>query len=55
LGDDVGRQPFFVITAARHLALCRTMLAEHTANPALGHIQRLPDMFDTHPAARRAQ
>jgi hypothetical protein len=31
------------------------MLAEHTANPALGHIQRLPDMFDTHPAARRAQ
>jgi hypothetical protein len=53
--NDVGRQPFFVITATRHFALRRTMLPEHTANPALGHIQRLPDMFDTHPAARRAQ
>jgi hypothetical protein len=37
--NDVGRQPFFIITAAWRLALRRTMLPEHPANPAIGHIQ----------------
>jgi hypothetical protein len=53
--NDVGRQPFFVITAAWHFALRRTMLSENPANPALGHIQRLPGMLDACPATRRAQ
>jgi hypothetical protein len=53
--NDIGRQPLFVVTATRRLALRRTMLTEHTANPALGHIQRLPDMLNAYPATRRAQ
>jgi hypothetical protein len=52
--NHVGRQSFFIFTAMWRFALCRTMLAEHPANPALANIQRLPDMFDTRLAASRA-
>ena len=53
--DDVGCQPRFICSPARPLALCRTVLAEHLTNAALGNIKHLPDMVNTCPATRRAQ
>lgn len=35
-GDDVFSERGFVICPTRHLALCRSMLPEHTAGPPLG-------------------
>jgi hypothetical protein len=53
--DDVGGQPFFIVTAARPFALSRTMLTEHLAKPALGNGKQAPDMRDASPATRGAQ
>ena len=44
--DDVVRQPFFVRCAARSLALCRPMLPECAASPALGNANGLPHIID---------
>ena len=35
--DEVGRQPPFILTAVRDLALRRAVLSENTAGHALGH------------------
>ena len=53
--DDVVRQPFFVRCAAWSLALCRPMLPECAASPALGYAKGLPHMIDALATARRAQ
>ena len=53
--DEVGRERLLVVTAPRHLALCRAMLTERPAGPALGDPQGLHDVLDTGAAARRAQ
>ena len=44
--DDVGRQPRFIVTAPRDLALRRAMLPERGTGPALGNRQRLSNMLD---------
>jgi len=54
-GDDVSSECGFVICPTRHLALCRSMLPEHMADPPLGHRHHAPNMIDTAPAARGAQ
>jgi hypothetical protein len=36
--------------AAWSFALCRTMLAEHLAQTALGNAEQTPGMFDARPA-----
>ena len=54
-GDNVFGQGSLVIRPTRHLALCRSMLPEHAADPPLGHRHHGPDMIDTAPAARGAQ
>lgn len=36
--DDIGGQTFLVLTAARHLALCRAMLTEHRTGATLGDV-----------------
>jgi hypothetical protein len=48
--DDMGGQPFFIITTTRLIALCRTVLAEHTTEPALGDAEQTPDMLNARPA-----
>jgi hypothetical protein len=53
--NDIRCQPLLITTPARYFALRRAVLSEDPANTALGHIQRLPDMGDTRPAARRAR
>jgi hypothetical protein len=53
--DDVLGQCSLVICPSRRLALCRSMLPEHAADPPLGHRHHAPDMIDTAPAARGAQ
>lgn len=53
--DDVVRQPFFVRCAAWSLALCRPMLPECAASPALGYAKGVPHMIDALATARRAQ
>jgi hypothetical protein len=52
--DDVLGQPFFVWQADGHLALCRAMLPQCAANPALRYAEGLPHMIDTSTAAGRA-
>jgi hypothetical protein len=44
-GDDVCRESGFVIRPARRLALCRSMLLEHTAGLPLGQRHPGPDML----------
>jgi len=53
--NDVGGQPFFVISPLRNVALRRTMLPEHTANPPLGQFQAGSHMVDAGTATRGAQ
>ena len=48
--DDVGRQPFFIVSTSWLLALCRTVLAEHRAKPALGDTEQTPDVLNAPPA-----
>ena len=53
--DDVGRQPLFIITAVRDLALRRTMLTERRTGAALGDGQLPSNMLDAGAATRGAQ
>ena len=52
--DDVGRQPLFIITALRDLALRRAMLAERRTGAALGDGQLASNMLDAGTATRGA-
>jgi hypothetical protein len=52
--DDIGRQPFLVITAPRDLALRRAMLAERRTGTALGDRQHASNMLDAGAATRGA-
>ena len=52
--DDVGRQPLFIITALRDLALRRAMLAERRTGAALGDGQLASNMLDAGAATRGA-
>ena len=52
--DDVVGERFFVIRPARHLALCRPVLAEHAAHAPLGYVQHLFYLVDAAPAPRGA-
>ena len=52
--DDVGRQPLFVVTALRNLALRRAMLAERRTGAALGDRQLAPNMLDAGTTTRGA-
>jgi len=53
--NDGGRQPRFIVTAPRDLALRRAMLTEGRTRTALGNRQRSSNMLDTGAAARGAQ
>src|SRR3546814_8655004 len=53
--NDIRGESCFVIGPARHLALCRSMLPEHAADPSLGHRHHHSDVIDTAPSARGAQ
>jgi hypothetical protein len=48
--DNVGCEPLFIVSTARRLTLCRTVLAEHTTEPALGDAEQTPDMLNARPA-----
>jgi hypothetical protein len=52
--DDVGRQPLFIITAPRDLALRRAMLSERRTGTALRNRQLSPNMLDAGAATRGA-
>ena len=52
--DNVSRQPLFIVTALRDLALCRAMLAERRTGTALGDGQLPSNMLDTGAATRGA-
>ena len=52
--NDVGRQPLFVLTAPRDLALCRAILAERRASTTLRNMQLISDMLDAGAATRGA-
>ena len=53
--DDVGRQPLLVVTALRHLALRRAMLAERRTGATLGDAKLTTNMLDAGTPTRRAQ
>lgn len=53
--NDVGGQPFFVISPLRNVALRRTMMPEHTANPPLGQFQLRSNIINAGSATRGAQ
>ncbi len=53
--NDVGSQPFLVISPRWNAALRRTVLSEHTADPSFGHIQLGSNMVDAGAATRGAQ
>jgi hypothetical protein len=53
--DDVGGEPFLVISAPRALALRRTVLAKRAAHAALGDLEPVADMLDADAASRGAQ
>src|SRR6476619_4136118 len=50
---DVGRQPLLVVTALRHLALRRAMLAERRTGATLGDAKLTTNMLDAGTAPRR--
>jgi hypothetical protein len=52
--DEVGRQPLFILTAPRDLALRRAMLAECGTGTALGDRQHASNMLDASAATRGA-
>src|SRR3546814_10913782 len=52
---DILGERRFVIRPAGRLALCRSMLPEHAADPPLGHRHHRSDVIDTAPSARGAQ
>jgi hypothetical protein len=53
--DDIGREPFLVISAPRALALRRTVLAECCAGAALGDLELVSDVLDAGAAPCGAQ
>jgi hypothetical protein len=53
--DNLVRQPGFIVTAPRDLALRRAMLAERRAGTTLGNCQRASNMLDAGAATRGAQ
>ncbi len=53
--NDVGGQPFFVISPRWNAALRRTVLSERAADPSLGHFQLGSNMVDAGAATRGAQ
>jgi hypothetical protein len=53
--DDVGGQPFFVVTAPRGLALRRAMLPECRTGTALGNRWHASNMLNAGAATRGAQ
>jgi hypothetical protein len=53
--DDVGGQPFLIVTAPRDLALRRAMLPERRAGSTLGYRQHASNMLDAGAATRAAQ
>jgi hypothetical protein len=52
--DEVGRQPLFIVTAVRDLALGRAMLAERRTGTALGDGQLPSNVLDAGTATRGA-
>jgi hypothetical protein len=52
--DDVGGQPFYIVTALRDLALRRAVLAERRTGAALGDAQLSSNMLDAGAATRGA-
>jgi hypothetical protein len=52
--DDVGGQPFFIITASRDLALRRAKLAERRTGTTLGNRQNVLNMLDAGAVTRGA-
>lgn len=52
--NDVGGQPFFVISPRRYPSLRRTVLSEHTADPSLGQFQLRSNMVNAGSATRGA-
>ena len=52
--NEVGRQPLFIVTALRDLALRRAMLAERRTGAALGDGQLPSNMLDAGAATRGA-
>ena len=52
--DDVGRQPLFIVTALRDLALCRAMLTERRTSAALANGQLPSNMLNAGAATRGA-
>jgi hypothetical protein len=52
--DDVGGQPFLVLSPRRNAALRQTILSEHAPNPALGHIQLGSSLADAGAGTRGA-
>src|SRR5690606_3480361 len=53
--DDVLGERLLVISPARHLALRRSVLPEHAADPPLGHRHHASDVIDAAPPTRGAQ
>ena len=52
--DKIGCELLFVISAPRHLTLCRTVLPEGAAHTPLGQLRHRHDVVDTSAPARRA-
>ena len=52
--DDIGGQPFFIVTAPRDLALRRAVLPERRTGSALGYRQYPLNMLDAGAATRGA-
>ena len=53
--DEVGRELLFVVTAPRHLTLCRTVLPEGATHTPLGQLRHRHDVVDTSAPAGGAQ
>jgi hypothetical protein len=53
--DDIGREPFLIVSTLRNTPLRRTMLSEHPADPPLGQPQGGSNMLDAGTATGGAQ
>ena len=53
--DDIGGQPFFIVTAPRDLALRRTVLSQRRTGAALGDRQHTANVLDAGAPTRGAQ
>ena len=52
--DDIGREPFLVVTTLARLALRRAMLPERRAGTTLGDLEFAPNVLDNSTPARGA-